>query len=384
MPLGKIFEKQDVAPKPGDGVVTAFRDGNVMLRSRRRLDGFTESLKEIGYQRVTEGDLVIHSMDAFAGAIGVAQDTGKSTPVYIVLKPKENIYPKYYSYVLRAYAQAGAIQSLTQGIRERSTDFRWSVAKTLLVPIPPYEDQKRIADELDRELAEIDEFIADLEATQLLLNEKYQLELNNLYWGEANELVPLKRFVKFVDQGSSPIADSNPAEANEIGILKAGCTAGGEFNIQANKKVIPGTPIKESTFVKEGDLLVTRASGSKNIVGSAAIVGKLDRQLALSDKIYRLHNDSPETSQYLCNIMATRQFREQLELEISGAEGLAKNISLQSLLSLKIPFPWKKFSYFRILNSNRIDNKTAIEYLGKSIDLAREKRNSILINSVVK
>lgn len=180
VPLGRIFEKQDVAPKPGDGVVTAFRDGNVMLRSRRRLDGFTESLKEIGYQRVTEGDLVIHSMDAFAGAIGVAQDTGKSTPVYIVLKPKENIYPKYYSYVLRAYAQAGAIQSLTQGIRERSTDFRWSVAKTLLVPIPPYEDQKRIADELDRELAEIDEFIADQQRLLELEDERFKSTITSL------------------------------------------------------------------------------------------------------------------------------------------------------------------------------------------------------------
>ena len=34
------------------------------------VEGFTESLKEIGYQGIRVGDLVIHAMDAFAGAVG--------------------------------------------------------------------------------------------------------------------------------------------------------------------------------------------------------------------------------------------------------------------------------------------------------------------------
>ena len=57
-----------------------------MQRSKRRTEGFTNSLKEIGYQGVEKGDLVIHSMDAFAGAIGISQDNGKCSPVCIVLK----------------------------------------------------------------------------------------------------------------------------------------------------------------------------------------------------------------------------------------------------------------------------------------------------------
>lgn len=51
-------------------VVTCFRDGQVTLRKNRRTSGFTESLKEIGYQGIAKGDLVIHVMDAFAGAVG--------------------------------------------------------------------------------------------------------------------------------------------------------------------------------------------------------------------------------------------------------------------------------------------------------------------------
>ena len=65
-----------------DGVVTCFRDGVVTLRKNRRLSGFTEAIFEFGYQGVQKGDLVIHAMDAFAGAIGVSDSDGKSTPVY--------------------------------------------------------------------------------------------------------------------------------------------------------------------------------------------------------------------------------------------------------------------------------------------------------------
>jgi type I restriction enzyme S subunit len=80
-----------------DEVITAFRDGNVTLRRNRREEGFTFALQEIGYQGVRKGDLVIHGMDGFAGAIGISDSDGKATPVYSVCIPKSTeIIPGYY------------------------------------------------------------------------------------------------------------------------------------------------------------------------------------------------------------------------------------------------------------------------------------------------
>ena len=62
-----LFRKMDRPIRDADEVVTCFRDGIVTLRKNRRVRGFTESLKEIGYQGIRRGDLVIHGMDAFAG-----------------------------------------------------------------------------------------------------------------------------------------------------------------------------------------------------------------------------------------------------------------------------------------------------------------------------
>ena len=51
----RLFRKMDRPVRPDDEVVTCFRDGTVTLRRNRRELGFTESLKEIGYQGVRRG-----------------------------------------------------------------------------------------------------------------------------------------------------------------------------------------------------------------------------------------------------------------------------------------------------------------------------------------
>ena len=56
--------------RDNDDVVTCFRDGEVILRSERRTEGFTMSDKEIGCQGINKGDIVIHGMDGFAGSMG--------------------------------------------------------------------------------------------------------------------------------------------------------------------------------------------------------------------------------------------------------------------------------------------------------------------------
>lgn len=118
-----LFKKEDRNVKREDEVVTCFRDGQVTLRKNRRTDGFTNAIQEHGYQGIRKGDLVIHAMDAFAGAIGVSDSNGKSSPVYSACTPKKGkkIDPRYYAYFLRDLALSGFIESLAKGIRERST-----------------------------------------------------------------------------------------------------------------------------------------------------------------------------------------------------------------------------------------------------------------------
>lgn len=139
-----MFVKMQRPVRPEDEVVTCFRDGQVTLRKNRRTEGFTESLKEIGYQGVRKGDLVIHQMDAFAGSIGVSDSDGKGTPVYHCCMPKGDYNNYYYCFVLREMARSGFIKSLYRGIRERSSDFRFDTFAAQWLPIPPRQEQDSI------------------------------------------------------------------------------------------------------------------------------------------------------------------------------------------------------------------------------------------------
>jgi type I restriction enzyme S subunit len=98
-----------------DEVITCFRDGEVTLRSKRREEGFTFAEKEIGYQGVDIGDLVLHGMDGFAGAIGISDSRGKASPVLNVLDSKQN--KRYMLYYLRSMAYNNVFLATATGIR---------------------------------------------------------------------------------------------------------------------------------------------------------------------------------------------------------------------------------------------------------------------------
>lgn len=157
-----------------DGVITCFRDGEVTLRTNRREDGFTLSDKEIGYQGIDIGDLVVHGMDGFAGAIGISDSRGKASPVLNVLDTDLN--KKYVMYYLRSMAYGDVFTALATGIRVRSCDLRWNKLAELFYPVPPREEQDAIVAYIDKKLKKIAEAVDD-KKRQLATLEEYKKSL---------------------------------------------------------------------------------------------------------------------------------------------------------------------------------------------------------------
>ncbi len=172
--------------KQDDGVITCFRDGEVTLRSNRREDGFTMADKEIGYQGVDVGDLVVHGMDGFAGAIGISDSRGKASPVLNVLNTKQN--KKYIMYYLRSMAYGEVFTALSTGIRVRSCDLRWNKLAELLYPLPPIDEQNNIVNYIDEQIARTNEIIAD-KKTQIETLDGYKKSLIYEYVTGKKEVV---------------------------------------------------------------------------------------------------------------------------------------------------------------------------------------------------
>lgn len=189
-----LFVKKDRPTRLEDEVVTCFRDGQVTLRRNRRTNGFTNALKEHGYQGIRKGDLVIHAMDAFAGAIGVSDSDGKATPVYSACVPRQpgTVDPHFYAYYMRHLALSGLLVSLAKGIRERSTDFRYGDFADLQLVAPPLAEQRAISAFLDEKCAKVDEAVRIKEEQIALLRERRQILIQEAVTRGLNPDAPMK------------------------------------------------------------------------------------------------------------------------------------------------------------------------------------------------
>lgn len=160
-----IFTQSRLPISQGDGVVTSFRDGQVTLRSKRRLTGFTEAIIEGGYQGIRKGQLVLNSMDAFEGAIGVSDSDGKCTPEYVICNPKsENISQYYFSYLLRQMALAKYIQVICNAVRQRAVRIRFNNLAFRLMVLPPLSEQNETVQYIKYESEKIDSGVAHLQS----------------------------------------------------------------------------------------------------------------------------------------------------------------------------------------------------------------------------
>lgn len=180
-----LFSQSQLPVRPEDGVVTAYRDGQVTLRSNRRLDGYTEAILEQGYQGVRTGQLVLNSMDAFEGAIGVSESDGKCTPEYIVCDPRSEKYlPEYFAYLLREMALARYIQVICNAVRQRAVRIRFNNLATRFMVVPPIEEQKEIVELIKAETAKQDSFVTLLEQQISKLKEYKATLINSAVTGK--------------------------------------------------------------------------------------------------------------------------------------------------------------------------------------------------------
>jgi len=168
-----VFRQSALPVRDEDEMVTCFRDGQVTLRRNRREEGFTNANLELGYQGIRSGQLVLHSMDAFAGAVGVSDSDGKCSPEYIICDPQiAQVDNNYYGHLLRTMALAGFIQASCPAVRERAPRIRFSDFGEMFIPVPPLGEQRSIVERIGIDLSRLDALGTANERTIALLKER--------------------------------------------------------------------------------------------------------------------------------------------------------------------------------------------------------------------
>ncbi|KGA36888.1 restriction endonuclease subunit S [Pectobacterium odoriferum] len=397
-----IFRKVQRAATELDGIVTAFRDGQVTLRSNRRVDGFTNALKEIGYQGVKVGDLLVHAMDGFAGAIGISDSDGKCSPVCSVCIPwdAKGTHMRYYGYLVRQLAVTDFILSLAKGIRERSTEFRFSEFSGLFLSVPPLNEQTQIARFLDHETAKIDNLIEKQQQLIELLKEKRQAVISHAVTKGLNPDVPMKdsgvewlgevpehwvsvrvkQISSFITSGPRGWSDFITDEGNEI-FLQSG-DLNNELGLQLDKAKRVSPPKNAEgvrTKLVAGDVVVCITGAN---TGRVAIVPELSQSTYINQHLSLIRpNTSTINSAFLGYSLASSVGRSFFDV---AQYGLKEGLSLGNVSEAPLALPPKHeqdviVKYLESIRNN-YDNLSRLSTI--QIELLKERRTALISAAV--
>ena len=175
-----------------DQYLSLVKDVGVMRYSERGVSGNKTSDTPEKYKMVGVGDLVVNPMNVTIGSVGVSEYIGCLSGVYLVLKSKINIVPKYYHYLFHDKGFQKFLKTISYGIME----IRESLNKTeffqLRIPNPSIEEQNQIVSYLDQKTLHLDNLIEKIEQKIELFKEQRCSLINEVVTKGLNPDVDMK------------------------------------------------------------------------------------------------------------------------------------------------------------------------------------------------
>lgn len=118
----------------------------------------------LAYSIIEEDDIAINGLnlnfDFVSQRIARSPERGILTSAYLILKPKDRRYSRYFTYQLKSWDNQKVFHGMGKGVR---LTLSFAEVKKMLMPIPPLKEQLAIADYLDDKCMQIDSIISDKE-----------------------------------------------------------------------------------------------------------------------------------------------------------------------------------------------------------------------------
>ena len=208
------------------------------------------------------------------------------------------------------------------------------------IPLPPLEEQRRIAAILDKanQLRQLNQ--ANLQSLGDLARKVFSDMFgdpvdNERGWnsGCIGDFVAQFETGKSLGSGDGDVSDS-------LRIIRVSAVSSGSFKPEESKPAPKGYVPRENHFVQEGDLLFCRAN-TDMLIGEVAYVGQGVRDLLLSDKIWRFcwPNKSKSHALYVQQLFRHPSVRREIRRRATGTSGSMLNISQSSVLEIPIILP---------------------------------------------
>lgn len=335
VPAWTLMRSREEFGRPDLPLLTVVSAKGVAVRDLAEGRAPSEDLSN--YRVVAPGDLVVNKLWARFGAYGVSPCAGIISPAYWVLDVDRNrVCPPYLHHLLRSPAYLAEIGRISRNLPPNGYDLSWEQFRSMPVCLPSPEEQRRIADFLDDQVAVLDRAAA-LRRRQTALLETAEAGLlhTTLEENEGWPQVPIKHLVSlltsgprgwgdYVTDGGTPFIRIANVPARGVGLRLDNL-----YRVTA-----PPGPERERSRTRKGDVLVTITAelGAVAVVPEAAADGNVSQHVALLRPRSGLID-----SDYLA--WAIKAPKAHTSLTSSGYGGTKVGLGLADVGNLRVALP---------------------------------------------
>lgn len=293
-------------------------------------------------QLLRTGDVLVSTVRPNLNAVAQVPDEyhgSTASTGFSVLRPSQKLDSAYLFHWVRSDEfVADLVRKATGASYPAVSD---AIVKSQFIPRPPIEEQRRIAEILDRAdalRAKRREALAHLDTlTQSIFLDMFGDVLNNSRsWpaGSVSDLV-----AGFVS-GKNLVAEDSFDQTADFRVLRVSAVTLLRFRPDESKALPRSYVPPAHHFVRRGELLFSRAN-TIELIGATAFVDTDARNLVLPDKLWRFewHADQPASPEFVCQLFRQASFREAIRRRASGTSGSMQNISQRSVLSIPVGLP---------------------------------------------
>jgi len=326
-------------------------------------------------RHVEAGDYVSH-LRSFQGGLEFAGLPGKVSAAYTVLKPKVALESRFFKYLFKSDLYVQALQTTTDQLRDGQS-IRYGQFTLIPLPRPTLEEQRAIADYLDRETAQIDAFIAKNEELITLLNERRLVEISRAISGDWPEVqlralstVPIQNGVDAIGDPANPQEWPRYVRTTDIESLSS---------LDPDKRVTIAPDVAAASPLVKDDILLTRAGATigKSYLHSSGEVA------SYAGYLVRVRPDRRRVLPwYLAYWTQSQEYLDQIR---SGAViSTIENFSASKYRALRVPLPTIDVQAEIVdrIRRSSADAHRAMAMATAAIELARERRAALISSAV--
>lgn len=352
---------------------------------------------------VKKGDFAINSRSDRRGSCGISPQDGSVSLINLILAPRTSMNADYYNWLFHTSLFADEFYSWGHGIVADLWTTRWQEMKNIAIPVPPLEEQERIAAWLDVKCGDIDELIdveqqmiSDLEAyRQAVITEAVTRGLNldiptkstSIHWlptiPEHWEEKPFKEFF---------------STSKGLSITKADLTEKGVPVInygQVHSKLNKGTAISEdiikyvpesflvsdkSALVNMGDFIFADTSEDVEGCGNCCYIDIDNQIFAGYHSIIARNKKFP--SKYLAYLFLTKCWRTQIHAMVNGIKVFSIPQKLLSSTKIILPPISEQQEIAQYLDVKCAEIDELIKVKQEKVETLKQYRQSLIFEAV--